>query len=183
MKDKIKIINSLFWILTFLGVLILLSEYFVGFISSKILLRGFVIYFLSLFFYLLVDRFLNKIFFIKIIFIVATIFLSVFYLRYAFITDLAIIVIPKDYKGKIYLTTEDEKSIKTVRQLDGIILIILDNKGVFKTKSKLDLDFTKIAIVEQSKDSLYSNNRNIKLVKEKILKKPFRFEAEIIRLK
>lgn len=184
MKEKTKIINAVFYVLILTGFTINIVEYFLHYISEHVLLRATIIYFLCLCLFFLINIFSNKVaIWLKIIPIIIIIIIittfSIIYIKYLYTIDVAIIVIPQNYRGEIRLNINDKSSNNKTKPLDGVVLLRTDNKGNFITCSNLSLNFTNIMLAEGLKGKI-STNRKLKLINKRIFKDPLRIVGEIV---
>ena len=96
---------------------------------------------------------------IRSIFIIILIATNVFYLRYTFNIDLSILVVPRDFKGRVQIVTGDAASTKIIRPFNGVVLLNIDASGKINTASALNIKFNRLIIAEKSGDKLKVNNQ------------------------
>ncbi|ETZ24493.1 hypothetical protein [Pedobacter sp. V48] len=161
MNYKIEMaIKRTVYILLLVGILTGLYLYVAKFIKGELLMRVLIVYLVVYVIYLLSVRMtiLNKAV-IRSIFIIILIATNVFYLRYTFNIDLSILVVPKDFKGRVQIVTGDAASIKIIRPFNGVVLLNIDASGKINTASALNIKFNRLIIAEKSGDKLKVNNQ------------------------
>ncbi|MGX5689538.1 hypothetical protein [Arcticibacter tournemirensis] len=150
--EGISILIFIFSLLA-LGAIIVLWLYLGNYITLSLLLRALSIYMILLVGYVLSTLYIKKAL-LKWVFIALLMVANIFYVRFFYVADLCILLVPEDFTGNISITMKVDSSKNEIRPLNGVVTFELLNNPRIQTRSNFDVKFTSITIAKGSKDTL-----------------------------
>ncbi|GEM_PF-5222549 len=149
---KMAIKKIVFSLLT-LGAIIVLWLYLGNYITLSLLLRALGIYMILLVGYVLSTLYIKKAL-LEWVFLALLMVTNIFYVRFFYVADLCILLVPEDFTGNISIIMNVDSSKNEIRPLNGVVTFELLNNPSIQTRSNFDVKFTSITIAKGSKDTL-----------------------------